>query len=160
MEEYLSELESIFKEIDESKLAADSPQVDELLKEAATNIRQIGISIHTVTDKKTQDSINAKVAVYDERVRALRKSALVTGGRTTSQPQKPVSQEEKQQQSMEKMREAHRELQQTEAVGQNILKNLAGQSETIDHSLKNVKETNQHLSYSKKIINGMNQWWR
>lgn len=155
----LEELKSLFEEIDGH--GPESSEVGPLLTEAENTIKQIKIQSHSVTDQTKKDSILTQVAAFEAKVRDLKKSQLLAGGSKSKASQKTtMDPEDQQQQSMETLRKAHRELQETEAVGNNVLKNLALQKETIANSNKNLKETNQHLSYSKKLINGMSQWWR
>lgn len=158
IEGFLEELKSLFEEID--GLGPDSDEMGELLTEAESTIKQIKIQIHQVTNQANKDAILVQVAEYDGRVRKMKKELLTGGTKSKTQATRPVDQAEQAQQSMEILQKARRELIETEAVGNNVLVNLAHQKETIIHARENLKETNQHLSYSKKLINSMSQWWR
>lgn len=154
----IAELKSLFEEID--TLGPESSEVEGLLTEAESTIKQIKIQSHSVANQTKKDAIIVQIAEYEAKAKAVKKSLLMAGGTKSSQAAKPVDQAEQSQQSMDILQKARRELLETEAVGTNVLSNLAQQKETIAHANANLKESNQHLSYSKKLINNMSQWWR
>jgi len=160
VEVQLAELKSLFEEIDQQE--PGSSEVEELLKDVNSTIQQVKIQLHGVTNQQKKDAFLVQVSEYEAKARNAKKSVLLAGGSKAKQGQTQVDRDSAEQarEDLETLQKAHNQLLESEANGQNVLKNLAHQKETIANANKNLKETNQHLSYSKKLINGMSQWWR
>lgn len=58
------------------------------------------------------------------------------------------------------LEEARRNLAATEECGDAVLNDLAKQRETIERASDNVRETNDGLKESNRIMNRMSRWWR
>jgi len=97
---------------------------------------------------------------YQTRISSLEKELLTTSSSSLAGNRDPISATEKNQQSLEILKKAHAQLAETEEVGVNVLSNLAEQKDTIKHTQGNLRQVNNDLSHSNKLLNRMGKWWR
>jgi hypothetical protein len=106
-----------------------------------------------------KQEVLVRVKGYETKLGGSKKKALFAGHGKSEHTQK-VNANDRAQQSLEVLHKARQQLAETEDQGAKILVNLDTQKETIQHARGNLKETNQNLSYSKKLLTGMSKWWR
>lgn len=62
--------------------------------------------------------------------------------------------------SLERLKESHRQLVESESIASETLVNLYEQRKKLELMKEKIKETNDELTYSQKILRNMSQWWR
>lgn len=116
------------------------------------------IELHSITNKQKKDDYIIKMQSYQCLIA---KTILTTS--TTSLNNgtlAPLSTTQKNQESLEVLKKAHIQLAETEEFGIGVLSHLAKQTETIKNIKGNLDDTNQQLTYSKKLVNRMGKYWK
>ena len=118
------------------------------------------IEIHSVSNKAKKDEYLAKISQYNTQLAKYRKSLLTGAGSGSTLKSTNKTSEQRSQDSLELLKKSNQQLAETEAVGIDTLQHLGKQRETIQNSRNKLKETNDNLTYSNKLLNRMNKWWR
>eukprot|EP01006_Ploeotia_vitrea_P045759 TRINITY_DN66967_c12_g4_i1.p1 TRINITY_DN66967_c12_g4~~TRINITY_DN66967_c12_g4_i1.p1 ORF type:complete len:380 (+),score=126.98 TRINITY_DN66967_c12_g4_i1:248-1387(+) len=155
--DYEADLDEIFAEIKAKKAESkDANAIKNLLDEAEDSVQQMQIVIHKITNKAEKDAVLKKIKQYEKQIED-EKHALLVG---STKPRKRLNKEQTQQQSLDRLKAAQRQLVETEEIGQETLVNLAKQREVINKTKKNLKETNEDLRESNTVLNRLGKWWR
>jgi len=102
---------------------------------------------------KKRKEISNKIASYKAK---LTKYKLLG----TEKPLASKSKEDKSSESLDILEKSRQTLHETEEVGRSTSSELAKQTETMQNTKKNIKEVNEHLNTSNKLLTRMSRWWR
>jgi len=118
------------------------------------------IELHAIANKAKKDDYILKMQTYQKLIAKHKKTLLTQSSSSMNGSRAPISATEKNQQSLDVLKQAHAQLAQTEEVGIGVLSNLAKQKETIKNTQANLRDANGNLTYSNKLLNRMGKWWR
>lgn len=149
---YLEDLDEILSELNEGKEDSSA-----LVQEAEDILDQLKISALSLQDKDRKGEVQSKVILYRMKLDDLKRSALLGDDDGLDVPMGSV---QRSQQSLEVLQASHRQLLETEEVGNGIIQNLDQQKETILHTQGNLQEINSEANHSNKLLTKMSKWWR
>lgn len=126
----------------------------------SAQLAEMKIELHAIANKSKKDDYILKMQTYQKLIAKHKKTLLTQSTSSLNGTRPAVSATEKNQQSLDVLKQAHAQLAQTEEVGIGVLSNLAKQKETIKNTQANLRDVNGNLTYSNKLLNRMGKWWR
>lgn len=136
------------------------------LEEVEEILHLLKLHIHNIP-KEVQTKKNYKqiLTEFETRLKQMRKDKLFESNLKTSTSLSPSESKvqlsnTKQDRSLYILKQARRQLEETEQIGQSTLNQLLEQKEQIQQVKSNVEQTNENIKYSRKIVNKISQWWR
>ena len=113
--------------------------------------------MHSVSNRSKKQELVDKIKSYEKKMASLQEAQLMGDA---SERTKNMTREEREEDSLAKLEAARAQLFETEQVANDTMSHLAAQRETIQRSRANLKDVNQDLRQSDKLVKGMGKWWR
>lgn len=140
-------------------------KVEARLVDVSDTLDQMKMELHSVKSQAAKEHYNSRIRAFHARIGVVRKTVLFAGASSSSSyvaGTKGCVQtiEQKQQVSLNILRQANKQLAQSEQLGLETISNLQGQGEQIQGTTRKVEDVNNHLSHAQKLLNKMSRWWR
>lgn len=161
----LVELEKVLAE------NASSTQSRELLRECEAAIKGAEIEVRTSDmDQDARSKARIWLRALKTRLQSAQKQALLGGAGATSGAgnaagvkafkDRQVGVTERMEGQAQTLQDSLKTLRETEDQAAGIMFSLAKQKETIQSASNKVRQVDDDLSYSNKLLNNMKAWWR
>jgi len=150
---YVQDLDELMAEYKNGTAGKDKQEV---IEEAKEIIAQLRVEIYNVKDPTKKQEIQNKMKQYEREIEASKKSLLMGDYK----PKSSTSAEERETKSLQTLEAARKQLEESETLGNDTVKNLAEQRETIERSRNNNKKAQDGLNTSNKLLTRMSKWWR
>lgn len=159
---HVETLDEIFARCEENK--NNTAQLQNDLDEAEEALEEMKMEIHTVTNPQEKQQYNKKIDNYKQLIGKYKKQLLVGASSSSGEGGaiggKNISKEERGQQSLDTLKQAHAQLIETDEVAVDTMNRLRQQRETIEKTKENTEVINASIDYAKKLVNKMGKWWR
>lgn len=142
--------------IPEDTNAALPDDLDSIIEEATQILEQLKIEVHSISDRATKNEVQQRMKAHQKRIESAKYRKLM-GDRDADAP---LDDDERHEVNMARLRHARDQLRASEETASETLTNLHQQEETLRRVNANVKQTNEELATSNKLLTRMGKWWR
>jgi len=161
---YLEQLEENFREFEGKEAKFEASKAQAAIDDGEELLDSLRREVSDMSDKARKDEVQKKMQAYKDLIGKLKRQILTGGGSgggaDAASLAASMNGEERAKDGLEKLKEANRQLAETEAVGTDTLDRLQQQRDTIQRINNNTKDINSNLTYSNKLLTRMSKWWR
>lgn len=122
------------------------------LEEAEELIDEIQIELHVVRHQEQRLQYADKLRTYRQLVEDHRRRKLSSSRQDLPRPRVETS--------MEVLRQARRELADTELIAESTAHRLRQQRDTIEHANRQLAHTQRELGHTNQLLKRLTAWWR
>ncbi len=167
---YLNEMDELVRTLDakksEARRSGSTDPVDAVLRDMEEMLGQMRIEVHSVRIDARKSECMERMKAFQTRIADEKRVLLVwhrsPGGDADVGSARPtqMTREQQNNEALARLEAARRQLGEAEDVATSTLANLGEQRETLVRVHRNLRDTNEVLGKSTKLVSKMCRWWR